>query len=120
MTVEMKDGVASTDSVVAAIRFGASVIEDQIHRTGDKNAVAYLRARATYFESVAADLNARINGSVSYADLSFLHNLIQSYHQARTITTQWDAPESEHHYNAAVAALRDDLYEMVGAGREHQ
>jgi hypothetical protein len=115
MTADIKDGLASTESILAAIKFGVSIIEDQLQRTDNENAIVYLRSRATYFGAITANLNAKTKDCVSPADLSFLHNLVQSYHNARTTTTQWDAPESEHHYNAAVGTLRDDLYEMARA-----
>ncbi len=110
-----KGSTTSTDSIIAAIRFGISVIQDQINRTQQGDAVGFLQERAAYFENLVRDINDGKIERPSHADLSSLYNLVSAYHNARMTTTPYEACENEHFYNAAVGALRDDLADMVRA-----
>jgi hypothetical protein len=114
-----KDRRTSTESMVAAIRFGISIIKDQIERTEQKDAVAFLQERAAYFAGLVGEINeGKIEGP-SYADLSSLYNMVSSYHNARMSTTPYEAAANDHFYNAAVGTLRDDLADM-GRAAERQ
>jgi alpha/beta superfamily hydrolase len=109
---------ATTESQVAAITFAIAIIKDQISRTDDPSAKAFLSQRLSYFENVVSEMNAGQKASASHAELSSVYNLVSSYHNARTTTTPYDAQAGEHFYNASVETLREDLTDMVRAAEE--